>query len=78
MSTHAMVQTRHTLGQSYESAHRWGKAASDRYIWFGNDPIRVIALSPTPMAWAIGGRSPTRPPPGMQPPRGSLDAAATS
>jgi hypothetical protein len=27
-----------------------GKAASDRYIWFENDPIRVIALSPTPMA----------------------------
>jgi hypothetical protein len=32
------------------SPAHWGKAASDRYIWFGNDPIRVIALSPTPMA----------------------------
>jgi hypothetical protein len=26
-----------------------GKLADDRYIWFGNDPIRIIALSKTPM-----------------------------
>jgi hypothetical protein len=26
-----------------------GRLANDRYIWFGNDPIRVIALSPTSM-----------------------------
>jgi hypothetical protein len=26
-----------------------GGLANDRYIWFGNDPIRVIALSPTSM-----------------------------
>jgi hypothetical protein len=26
-----------------------GRLARDRYIWFGNDPIRVIALSPTSM-----------------------------
>lgn len=26
-----------------------GRLAKGRYIWFGNDPIRVIALSPTSM-----------------------------
>jgi hypothetical protein len=26
-----------------------GRLATNRYIWFGNDPIRVIALSPTSM-----------------------------
>jgi len=26
-----------------------GKLADGRFIWFGNDPIRMIALSPTPM-----------------------------
>jgi hypothetical protein len=26
-----------------------GRITTDRYIWFGNDPIRVIALSPTAM-----------------------------
>ena len=26
-----------------------GRLARNRYIWFGNDPIRVIALSPTSM-----------------------------
>jgi hypothetical protein len=26
-----------------------GRLTKDRYIWFGNDPIRVIALSPTSM-----------------------------
>jgi hypothetical protein len=26
-----------------------GRLAKNRYIWFGNDPIRVIALSPTSM-----------------------------
>ena len=26
-----------------------GRIAPNRYIWFGNDPIQVIALSPTPM-----------------------------
>jgi hypothetical protein len=30
-------------------AHCSGKLADDRFIWFGNDPIRVIALSPTSM-----------------------------
>ena len=29
--------------------HCTGKLADHRYIWFGNDPIRIIALSPTPM-----------------------------
>jgi hypothetical protein len=32
-----------------DPAHCWGKLADCRYIWFGNDPIRVIALSPTSM-----------------------------
>lgn len=26
-----------------------GRLAKHRYIWFGNDPIRVIALAPTSM-----------------------------
>ena len=26
-----------------------GRLAPERYIWFGGDPIRIIALSPTPM-----------------------------
>ena len=26
-----------------------GRVADGRFIWFGNDPIRMIALSPTPM-----------------------------
>jgi hypothetical protein len=26
-----------------------GKVAPHRYVWFGNDPVRVIALSLFPM-----------------------------
>jgi len=32
-----------------DPAHCSGKLADARYIWFGNDPIRIIALSPTSM-----------------------------
>jgi hypothetical protein len=32
-----------------DTPHCTGKLADHRYIWFGNDPIRIIALSPTPM-----------------------------
>jgi hypothetical protein len=32
-----------------DPAHCSGKLADGRYIWFGNDPIRIIALSPTSM-----------------------------
>jgi len=32
-----------------DPAHCSGMLAPGRWIWFGNDPIRVIALSPTPM-----------------------------
>jgi hypothetical protein len=39
----------HSLGESYEPAHCTGRLAAHVYIWFGNDPIRVIALSPFPM-----------------------------
>jgi len=35
--------------ESPTAAHCSGQLAPDRYIWFGNDPIKVIALSPTPM-----------------------------
>jgi hypothetical protein len=42
-------QKGHDLGESYMPAHCSGKLADGRYIWFGNDPIRVIALSPTSM-----------------------------
>lgn len=39
----------HPLGESYSAAHCSGRLAHDRYIWFGNDPIEIIALSPRPM-----------------------------
>jgi hypothetical protein len=35
--------------ESPSPAHCSGKLADGRYIWFGNDPIRIIALSPTSM-----------------------------
>ena len=42
----------HKAQNTFESpspAHCSGRLAKNRYIWFGNDPIRVIALAPTPM-----------------------------
>jgi hypothetical protein len=39
----------HDLGETHMPPHCSGRLAEDRYIWFGNDPIRVIALSPTSM-----------------------------
>jgi hypothetical protein len=32
-----------------EPAQCSGRLAPERYIWFGGDLIRIIALSPTPM-----------------------------
>ena len=42
-------QKAHSIGESYAPAHCSGRLAPNRYIWFGNDPIRIIALSPTSM-----------------------------
>ena len=35
--------------ESPSPAYCAGRLAPHRYIWFGNDPIRIIALSPTSM-----------------------------
>jgi hypothetical protein len=42
---HARAMSEGELAPAYCA----GRLAKDRYIWFGNDPIRVIALSPTSM-----------------------------
>ena len=37
------------LGESCSAVHCSGRLAHDRSIWFGTDPLEIIALSPTPM-----------------------------
>jgi hypothetical protein len=42
--------TARTMSEGEEApAFCAGRLTTNRYIWFGNDPIRVIALSPTSM-----------------------------